>query len=410
MTRASTREPGEPDHLVITALHEPLAEVGTLVTLEGSFVPGIVVNFPSARAVPASLLGPNRATAVVPLGATDGLLTITGGGRSSAPVAFRVAPAPLRLQSFQDSERGSGETRQLPAMGVRRGAPVVMVVGTWLYVIGGGDGVHAIDSVERAPIRPDGTLGPFSVVEGLRTVTPRDSAAAVIIGGSLFILGGYENESLDNVERAEILGDGSLGPFTEVATLPAAHHSHGAAVIGRWVYLVGGNRPDVARGYITDDGMLEAFEDVPGVTLPGNRYRSSLALVRNTLYVLGGEERPRSVLRAPVRGDGSLGTFASAGKLPGSGRFAHWNLVLGDSLYLIGGRNLDSHFPSGIDRARIARDGTLGPFEPAGATMATPRGYFHASIVGNDVYVVGGENPGHLNGIERASILDGATS
>lgn len=319
-------------------------------------------------------------------------------------MTIRVATVPLQLQSFRADERRTGGIRQLSALRVPRGAPAVAVIGTWLYVVGGGDGIHAIDSVERALIGDDGSIGPFAVVDGLRLVTPRDSAAVAIIAGSLFIVGGYGEQPLSSVERAEIQSDGSLGPFVEAGILPSVHYSHGAVIIGRWVYLVGGNRTAVVRGFIRDDGMLGPFEDVPGVTLPGLRYRSSVALVRDSLYVIGGKEMPRGILRAPVHGDGRVGSFATAGMLPGNGRFAHWHLILGDNVYLIGGVDSESQFLSSIDRAVIAPDGSLGPFEIADSTLATPRAYFHGCIVGDFAYLIGGENPGHLSSVERASI------
>lgn len=76
-------EPEGP--LVITALHEPLEIYGSLVTLEGQLRAGNMVNFPSANAVHTALLGPNRATAVVPREASDGALTVGAGGRPALP-------------------------------------------------------------------------------------------------------------------------------------------------------------------------------------------------------------------------------------------------------------------------------------------------------------------------------------
>jgi hypothetical protein len=67
--------------------------------------------------------------------------------------------------------------------------------------------------VERATIKPDGSLTPFETVAS-RLQTGRDSHAAVVVGRSRYVLGGLIGQlgrhSLATVARAIINPDGSL--------------------------------------------------------------------------------------------------------------------------------------------------------------------------------------------------------
>lgn len=141
------------------------------------------------------------------------------------------------------------------AMNEARGFFGVAAHNDFIYAVGGGNGPNGstlLRSVERAAILAGGTLGPWQrEPQPLRL--PRRCAKVAVIGDYLYALGGYSGALLDSVERARIHKDGSLGawelldqaltiPVTSTARRkppttfisPAATLSRAAAVKPRW--------------------------------------------------------------------------------------------------------------------------------------------------------------------------------
>jgi hypothetical protein len=89
----------------------------------------------------------------------------------------------------------------------------------YIYIVGGEDWNLGSDATaEYAEILPDGTLGDF-VVSPSEMNNARDTFGLVEVDGILYAIGGRQwgtvsGPDLDNVESAEILPDGSIGPWT----------------------------------------------------------------------------------------------------------------------------------------------------------------------------------------------------
>jgi hypothetical protein len=92
-------------------------------------------------------------------------------------------------------------------------------------------------------------------------------------------------------------------------------------------------------------------------------------VIGDQLYVLGGVNGPLAYVdqaeRATIASDGSLGAFAA---VPGgtfvSPRVEVSLAVVGDYLYGFGGFTADGDSDT-VEGAKIAADGSLGPFELA---------------------------------------------
>src|SRR5262249_3683137 len=118
------------------------------------------------------------------------------------------------------------------------------IVGSSLVVAGGSSGVapYFLDSVEVAPIEPGGSLGTFQEVGHL--VTARESHSAAVIGDALYVLGGDATAggvpALASIERAPILGDGSLGTFASAGQLAVPRDSAALWQLGSRVFVAGG--------------------------------------------------------------------------------------------------------------------------------------------------------------------------
>jgi len=133
-----------------------------------------------------------------------------------------------------------------------------------LYVIGGLDGNPAAGpalytDVRRAPIREDGTLGPWQLVSLMPFAYGTHSAFEH--GGAMYVMGGVEDNFrfTDRVWRAPFRPDGRLGAWEELKPgLPATRgHVHVTPVINGRVYSVGGSAMRQVRAQL-DVGVLPA--------------------------------------------------------------------------------------------------------------------------------------------------------
>jgi hypothetical protein len=101
--------------------------------------------------------------------------------------------------------------------------------------------------------------------------------------------------SLFSIERAAISDTGDLSSFSFMSALSTARDGHVSVVAGSFVYVAAGFSSSinsylrsVERAPIAADGTLGAFVDVPGVMLASPRGYSAGALIGSYLYLIGG--------------------------------------------------------------------------------------------------------------------------
>jgi hypothetical protein len=294
----------------------------------------------------------------------------------------------------------------------RRGASVI-VIGPWLYLIGGDDG-HALASVERAAIDSDGALGPFTLVPDLQLKTARFGATVDVISDTLWVVGGLVDGELpiDAVERAAIGGDGELGGFTAGGTLSSPRGSHASLRVGDALYVIGGFAgfdyyDTIEQATIGSDGAVGHFAVAAETRLVSHRDVVRGALVGNWYYVVGGLDEHATtgaVTRIAITRAPSL---VAAAPPPPINRYEHVTVALGDWLYVIGGAVLADGYDvaqATVLRAPVAADGTLGSFAAAG-TLAEARATPVVAVIDDALYVIGGYRDGNaLDTVERATI------
>lgn len=300
-----------------------------------------------------------------------------------------------------------------PDLTVERAQASVFVVEasehTYLYVAGGGNG-PAWDTVERAEIRKDGSLGPFAVVDE-RLPEPRVGMAAFTRDGYVFLVGGWNNHvgkqaAMANYRAAIDEDTGDLGPWEEIASRLAEPVSGGSlAMTGDDVFLVGGTcgsvdvqcpagpegfRNFVQHARITARGELSNFGVLPSPLTERVMPYEQAALIDGYMYIFGGAapldaEASATIERAAV-GDGGLGPWSVAGELPAP-RSMGAVAVASGRVFVIGGYKAG---PSVIFDAVLAAD-TARPteFRPE---STLPAGVQSMSVVAHDehLYVVGG--------------------
>lgn len=382
-----------------------VANTGDTVTLEGDFADGLMVRFPGSSAlVAATVDGAHRAHVVVPADATAGDLSVVVGTLESSPVTFRRASFALGLQDFQAEYEQTNGGRQAPVL-AQAGANFGWAVARdTVYVVGGGSPSGPLDTVQAARINADGTLAPFAVVAHMTTA--RYQPSVKVIGDYLYVISG----GTTTIERATLHPDGTLDPFALVtATLPSARAAFAAEVVGNRLYVLGGNGTsaaltEVASAPIADDGSLGAFTVEPHPLLTP-RYSHGSAVLGNWLYVMGGQTAPNNVQvdtieRAPIHGDGTIGDFAIApgtALTRGEASFAR----LGSKLYALGGYGNQT-----VQVAAIAADGTLGSFATLSNVtgVAPQRKSCAVAVAGNYLYLLGGADGSYLASTEHAQI------
>jgi hypothetical protein len=407
--------PGGPSLL---AIEPAIANTGDTIALEGTFAPGAIVTFPGGATASATVLGTNRATAVVPSGATAGALTVSG---TAGQVAFRRASFGLGLQPFRETEAQATAGRELPSLPTPMVGHASVVVGNGLYVFGNIATGAPSAAVLRATIDADGSLEPFVTVGGVALASPRGESAAVVAGGYVYVLGGLVGGQgvSASVERAPIAADGTLGTFAPAGQLAQAVTAMQAVVVGSTLYVIGGRTSSddlgatavvatVQRATIQPDGTLGAFAIDPDTALVTAREHAALAVVGGELYAIGGSDvggrfSPlASIESAAIAGDGTLGAFHTAPAALATPRSRHAAVVAGGTLYAIGGFGGGSGVGTttnlvSIEAAPIRSDGALGAFAAAG-TLPTARTRASLAMVGDRTYLIGGYSTGDGGG------------
>jgi hypothetical protein len=115
------------------------------------------------------------------------------------------------------------------------------------------------------------------------------------------------------------------------------------------------------------------------------------------VYVIGGlagnpARQPvqhRSVLRAEIARDGTLGEWRTVSELPHA-YATHSAFVHGDALWVVGGVEDNTTFSARVWRAPLGRSGVVGAWSEA-QPLPFGRGHVHQTpVIGGRVYSVGG--------------------
>jgi serine/threonine protein kinase/N-acetylneuraminic acid mutarotase len=342
-----------------------IAPGGATITLDGLFGSAADARFAGAAPLRVTAIGPHHATVQVPESARSGELTVARWSGQVGAAPFRRTSFPLGVGMFERYYEQADGGRSTPALTAPREYHSSLIIGDSLYVIGG---FHRefLSSVERATINADGSLSSFSIVPNTTLQTARDGLTSTIIGNSLYVIGGNVHGALDSIERATVAADGSLSAFSTVRnlTLNTPRTFHTCEVIGDSLYVIGG----------------------VGV----------------------GENRLASIERATIHADGSLGAFSTISVQLGTPRSNHTSLVFGGWLYVIGGAHAegddDVEALGSVERATILPDGSLSSFTVV-SQLAVPRGYHSSALLGDELYVVGGHRVREfLSSVERATL------
>jgi hypothetical protein len=256
-----------------------------------------------------------------------------------------------------------------PSLNVERGFFAAVRHNNHVYVAGGGRGPYGkilLDTVERAEIKPDGTLGEWVLENNIMNIERRCSRL-VVLGNHIFALGGFGGILLDTVESAEIQPDGSIGEwYVSMDTMGVVRYIHTLQQIGERVYVIGGHDQEKGVGITNvewsqedDPGFFKPWQSAP--SLQTGRYGLDSVRHGDFVYALGGLSGAAyldSVEKAPIREDGSIGEWQYT--TPMSSRREGMNtLTVNDHIYLIGGTNVKG-FKRSVEYATFDAQGDIG--------------------------------------------------
>src|SRR5437868_275845 len=161
--------------------------------------------------------------------------------------------------------------------------------------MGGEDSSNQKSSVERAPVAADGTVGAFAAAGNLDV--RRSKPCLVMLGDYLYVIGGYGGGTpLASIARAKIGSDGVLGSFANAGvTLSQARWRHACAVGPGTVWVTGGvtsgTTPEktTEKATVAADGTLGNFA-LAGVLMFTARADHDAAVLGNRLWAIAGHD------------------------------------------------------------------------------------------------------------------------
>lgn len=270
-----------------------------------------------------------------------------------------------------------------------------MVLGNYFYIFGCNNDPNG---VQRASINTDGSLEPFSRISDITLVERTFGYATAVVGPYLYILGGAGKD----IERSTIGVDGTLGPFELVSTtaLTVSRLGPAASIIGNYLYVFGGNigtgtTASIERALINPDSSLGTFVHFADSVATAYTFLTT-SIVGYDIYVFYGSDmnaQPQNMVqRAQIDVNGSLGVFEVATDITVDvqnsigASLGPGTMMIGGYLYALG-RQPD------VERARITTTGVpaLGPFTAVPDVTVMPSRFIEAiAVIGNYAYLVGG--------------------
>lgn len=233
---------------------------------------------------------------------------------------------------------------------------------TFFYLIGGRDNFDIYSNVSYTQQSRDGLLS----LGGSTTPLPfpRAGHAAVIdkTNGRIYVLGGfYATSPQSTVYYANISANGALGNWVPTLDLPTPLYKHSAVIYNNKIYVIGGentvNRAfdTVYCGEIDAGGGISGWNSsqtnisaLPLLPSPRTAQSAAIAIFNNVtyIYVTGGMDISggvtSTVYYTSIKPDGSLNSWDESSTSLPEPICSHGSTIVGNRLYIIGGRSPDT--------------------------------------------------------------------
>ncbi len=360
--------------------------------------------------------------AALALAVAAGALYVHGGRRSDGMVLQDVQVASLGADGLP------GAWAALPGTPGRLSSQALVARGEGLYLLGGNDGTRAHLEVFRAPLRQGGTA-PF--INAADMTRPRTEVALAASAGFLYALGGSSNSSappVNSVERAQVREDGTLGPWALAGTLLSPLTGLATGAFNEFLYSAGGSTVN-SGGTVDDVSFLPVHPDgtlgaaTASTPLPGmrDRYVARSVVYAGRLYLTGGIRGYTPIPDVSVGQldplTGAVTGWRNAAPLPTPGRTGHALAAYNGVLYVLGGgADQFSGYETRVLMARIGPDGLLDGWAET-TRFQVGRNQAAAFAYDDMLYLAGGCNEqggasycgNHLGDVQVAPILADGT-
>jgi hypothetical protein len=297
--------------------------------------------------------------------------------RAAAPAPTHAVPAPLALQV-------TPAAYQLP-WGISR--EVVLASGRNLLIIGGlNQRSVTTSSITR--------LNPVTgrATHAGRLATASHDAAGALLGGTPYLFGGGVTASLATVQRLALTPPPrpklrGRGTATVAGQLPGPRSDLSSVTLGGTAYLIGGYDGASYAPAVLATSNGRAFRTVARLPVPV-RY-AAVAATGQQIYVFGGQT-PAGPSRAIQRVNVATGRAAVVGRLPApvTGATA---FTIGGQILIAGGQVARDGAAPAATRAVLAYDPARRSAVPAG-TLPVPVSNAASAVIGATAFVVGGSD------------------
>lgn len=265
--------------------------------------------------------------------AYNGYLYSIGGLNSAGASTANVYVAPIN----SDGSFGAWtETTALPSNRYLINNQCV-AYGGYIYVVAGAGGTAAGNVVYYAQQNADGTLGTWQTTSALPV--DKDLASVVAVDGAIYLGGGEtaSDDQVNDVYKAEVRGDGSLGAWTKTSSLKDALYLQRSVANAHRIYTYAGLTDSTAANYaLADINTVDIARTQPvyaltpylrntddlgqtAGTMDSNLYSGGAGLLRGQLVLAGGRQwgvdgipGSSSIISSPINADGSAGPWSSA--------------------------------------------------------------------------------------------------
>ena len=215
-------------------------------------------------------------------------------------------------------------------------------------VLGGMTSTGEIADVLSAPIDDTGTVGAWAPQTPLPIVRMHGSAA--LNGSTIYVVGGLgaDGSAIANVERGTLNPDGTVTAWEELAPLPGRRSHHALVLYNDYIYVLGGlvgdpngaftDYTDVLSTAIASDGTLGPWTTVASLVTANDT--ASADVHAGWLYLVGGLEGDAyvdHVRRSPVLANHTLGPWESSAPLPVGRGHVHQTPIYQSRMYSVGG-------------------------------------------------------------------------
>jgi hypothetical protein len=238
----------------------------------------------------------------------------------------------------------------------------------------------------------------------------RTDGAAAVIGTTYLYVGGTDGTTPKaDVFISHPVADGLLGLWSQGPALPEARSSAASVVLGNTLYVIGGYGPDgkpTSTTYsltINPDGTLGQWATDAPLALPSPRAGAAAVALSDGIAVMGGTDgtaATRGVWKSQTDTSGKLQAWvAQRGQLvePNAGGFA---AHVGDVVYLIGGVNDKGDAVATVQLGKVggpnatAKDPNVMDawIDSAQTNLPGPRSHLAGFVSNGSMYVVGGSD------------------